>query len=73
MPLDRTKLLPASRQLADRLFAFAPDVQAYATMEQDAPESGSFQLLVTIPSPTGDAHGHLGSARRLLTTGPTVW
>lgn len=55
VPLDLSRLSAASRMFADRLFGFAPDVKQHAAMETDAREAGRFQLLVTIPSPTGDA------------------
>lgn len=48
--LDLSKLAPASSRIAARLFNAIPDAQAYSRMEGSA----YADLLVEIPSPTGD-------------------
>ncbi len=54
VPLDPARLSVASWRFAERLFAAAPDVERYAAMEPDAREPATFQILVTVASPTGD-------------------
>jgi hypothetical protein len=52
-PLVRESLTLPSREFADRLFAACPEVVPFARM-QSVSLDGPFDLLVEVPSPTGD-------------------
>jgi hypothetical protein len=53
LPLVHDALTLPSREFADRLFAACPEVRPCARMVGPH-EGGSFELLVELPSPTGD-------------------
>jgi hypothetical protein len=52
--MDPSKLSPASRRFAERLLTSLPRLAPHAFMEPGRERPDVFELLVEVPSPTGD-------------------